>query len=160
MDVCFFGISGHVPTIPLEDRWTVTADWYRHHYLPKVFEVRYQHCPEMGLCGLFLHHDNTSIHTAATMVDFLNESEVQLLPCPPYSPDLSPCNFLLFWEVKNNWRIPCLRALKMHVERSQGLLKTYSNQPGLRCRTSSFTAWQNAKLLKEDSLKKWSNSVW
>ena len=80
MDVCFFGISGHVPTIPLEDRWTVTADWYRHHYLPKVFEVRYQHCPEMGLCGLFLHHDNTSIHTAATMVDFLNESEVQLLP--------------------------------------------------------------------------------
>ena len=34
---------------------------------------------------------------AATTVDFLNESEVQLLPHAPYSPDLSPCD--LFYPI-------------------------------------------------------------
>ena len=39
-------------------------------------------------------------NTAATTVAFLNESEMQLLPHPQYSPDLSPCDFLLSPEVK------------------------------------------------------------
>ena len=33
----FFEKSGHVVTIPLKDRRTVTANWYVHHCLPKVF---------------------------------------------------------------------------------------------------------------------------
>ena len=45
---------------------------------------------------------------------------------------------------RNNWRVPCLRARKIHVVRSWGLLKTYPNQPGLRSGTSGFTAWQSA----------------
>ena len=97
---CFFGTSGHVAIVPLDDRRTVTADWYGHHCLSKVFEVWCQRRPKTGLGGLFLHQDNASAHTAATTVDFLNESEVQLLPYPPYSPDLSPCDFFLFPELK------------------------------------------------------------
>ena len=73
----FFGKSGHVATIPLEDRRTVTADWYVHHRLPKVFKVWCQRRPKTGPRGLILHHDNASAHTAATTVDF----EVQLLHC-------------------------------------------------------------------------------
>ena len=69
----FFGKSGHVPTISLEDRRTVTADWYVHNCHPKVFEVWRQRRPKTGLCGLFLLHDNASAHTVATTVDFLNE---------------------------------------------------------------------------------------
>ena len=100
MVACFLGKSGHVATIPLEDRRvgtanrrTGTANWYEHHCLPKVFEVW---CQRRRKTGLFLHHDNASAHTAATTVDFLNESEV---PYPPYSPNLFPCNVFLFPEV-------------------------------------------------------------
>ena len=50
--------------------------------------------------SLFLLHDNASAHTAATTVDIFNESEAQLLPHPPYSPDLSPWDFLLLPEMK------------------------------------------------------------
>ena len=71
-----------------------------HHCLTKVFEVWCQSRPKTGLRGRFLHHEDASAHTAATTVAFLNESEVQLLPHPPYSPDLSPCDFFLFPEVK------------------------------------------------------------
>ena len=33
----FFVKFGHVATIPLEDRKTVTADWYVNHCMPTVF---------------------------------------------------------------------------------------------------------------------------
>ena len=79
---------------------TDTADWYVHHCLPKVFELWYQRRPKTGLRGLFIPRDNDIAHTAATTVDFLNESEVQLQPHPPYSPDLSPCDLFLSPEVK------------------------------------------------------------
>ena len=37
MIACFFAKFRHVATIPLEDRKTVTADWYVNHCLPKIF---------------------------------------------------------------------------------------------------------------------------
>ena len=83
-----------------EDRRTVTADWYVHACLPKVLEVWCQRRPKTELISLFLPRDNASAHTAATMVDFLNQNEVQLLSHPPYSPDLTPCDFFLFPEVR------------------------------------------------------------
>ena len=38
MVACFFPKSGHVSTIPLENRKMVNSDWYINHCLPKVFE--------------------------------------------------------------------------------------------------------------------------
>ena len=35
---------GHVATIPLEDRKTVTADWYVNHCLPKIFQHAVNTC--------------------------------------------------------------------------------------------------------------------
>ena len=60
MVACFFGKSGHVATIPLEDRREVTANWYVHHCLPKVFKVWCQRRSKTGLRGLFLHHGDAS----------------------------------------------------------------------------------------------------
>ena len=74
---------GHVATIPAEDKRTVTADWYVYHCLSKVSEVWCQRRPKAGLRGLSLHHDNANAHTAATTVDFVNESDLQPLPHPP-----------------------------------------------------------------------------
>ena len=39
MIACFFANFGHVATIPLEDRKTVTADWYVNHCLPKILQA-------------------------------------------------------------------------------------------------------------------------
>ena len=36
---CFFAEFGHVATIPLEGRKTITADWYVSYCLPKVFQA-------------------------------------------------------------------------------------------------------------------------
>ena len=100
MTACFFAKIGHVATIPLEDRKTVTADWYVNHCLPKVFQTWCKRRPQTRVRGLLLHHDNASVHTAAVTLDFLAASDAQLVTQSPYSPDLVPCNWFLFPSVR------------------------------------------------------------
>ena len=97
---CFFAKFGHVATISLEDRKTVTADWYVNHCLPKVFQAWCTRSSRTGVRGLLLHHDNASAYTAAVTLDFLAASDVQLVTHPPYSPDLAPCDWFLFPSIK------------------------------------------------------------
>jgi histone-lysine N-methyltransferase SETMAR len=56
--------------------------------------------PEMTKGIWFFHWDNTPVHTAAIVKNWLATKEIQLLPNPPYSPDLAPADFFLFRKVK------------------------------------------------------------
>jgi hypothetical protein len=47
-----------------------------------------------------LHWDNAPVHTAGVVKNWLAAKKIQLLPHPPYSPDLAPADFLLFRRVK------------------------------------------------------------
>ena len=51
----------------------------------------------------FFVHDNARPHTARQTVDKLNELGFDVLPHPPYSPDLSPSDYL-FHPMKNELR--------------------------------------------------------
>ncbi|UYV76833.1 hypothetical protein LAZ67_14002137, partial [Cordylochernes scorpioides] len=42
-----------------------------------------------------LHHDNATSHTAFIITIFLARSNTPVIPDPPYSPDLAPCDFFL-----------------------------------------------------------------
>ena len=52
--------------------------------------------PATGLRCLYLIHDNVPAHKCVLVQDFLKEEKVVQLSHPPYSPDLSPCDFFLF----------------------------------------------------------------
>ena len=90
MIACFFANFRRIATIQLENRKTVTADWYISHCLPKSFQAWCKWRPQMDVRGLLLHHDNASADTAAATLDFLVANDVQLVTHPPYSPDLAP----------------------------------------------------------------------
>ena len=47
-----------------------------------------------------LHHDNAPCHTAISVIEFLAKKGIRVVPQPPYSPDLSPCDFFLFPKLK------------------------------------------------------------
>ena len=96
MIACFFAKFDHAATIPLEDKKTITADWYVNHCLPEIFQAWCKRRPRMGVRGLLLHHDNASAHTAGVTLDFLATNDVQLVTHPPSSPDLVPCDRFLF----------------------------------------------------------------
>ncbi|CAH2016364.1 unnamed protein product, partial [Acanthoscelides obtectus] len=53
---------------------------------------------------IILHQDNASSHTAQRTRQYLTEENVELLDHPPYSPDLSPNNFVTFQKIKNRLR--------------------------------------------------------
>ena len=92
---------GHITTTPLEERRTVTADWYVRQCLPQVLYAVRTRRPKSGIT---LHHDNAPAHTAAATREFLASEGVQLMSHPPYSPDLAPCDFFLFPHVKKQLR--------------------------------------------------------
>lgn len=47
-----------------------------------------------------LHHDNAAPHTSKIVISYLEQEKVNILPHPPYSPDLAPCDFFLFPKIK------------------------------------------------------------
>lgn len=104
MVATFFSTSGHLATVVLEDQRTVTAKWYTEVCLPKVFSKIQEKRPRTGLRGILLHHDNASSHTANATIEFLEKTSVKLMTHSPYSPDLAPCDFFLFPNVKNRMR--------------------------------------------------------
>lgn len=101
MVATFVSKSGHVATIPLQDRRTVTADWYTTVCLPQVISVLRKTNPQRRI---ILHHDNASSHTARKTIEFLEQQNIELLDHPPYSPDLSPNDFFTFPRIKNGLR--------------------------------------------------------
>ena len=119
MIACFFAKFRHVATIPLEDRKTVTADWYVNHCVPKIFQARCKRRPRTGVRGLLLHHDNASVHTTAVTLDFVAANDFQLVIRPPYSPDLVPCDCYLFYYVK--WQLK--RKQFQNVEDARAFIK-------------------------------------
>ncbi|KAI6649000.1 hypothetical protein LOD99_6883 [Oopsacas minuta] len=60
----FFRSSGFLEAIAVEDRETVTADWYTTVCLPKVITAIESQWEKTGIRGILLHHDNQSLHTA------------------------------------------------------------------------------------------------
>ncbi|XP_052751237.1 alpha-2B adrenergic receptor [Galleria mellonella] len=85
----------------IENRKTVTAEWYSNNCLPRVLEkVREKRPPSR----ILLHQDNASSHTARQTIDYLATSDVELLGHPTYSHNLAPCDFYLFRKIKEKLR--------------------------------------------------------
>ena len=51
-----------------------------------------------------IHFDNARCHTSQKVMKYLNDSPFSIVPHPPYSPDLSPCDFGLFGTMKNSFK--------------------------------------------------------
>jgi len=68
---------------------------------PVIEELKYQR-PNSGVRGMKLLHDNAKPHVASEVKNFLKKEGLNVMPHPPYSPDLSPCDFWLFDYIKRN----------------------------------------------------------
>jgi hypothetical protein len=47
-----------------------------------------------------LHHDDVPSHTSVLTQQFLAKYKTAVIPHPPYYPNLVPCDFFLFPEMK------------------------------------------------------------
>ncbi len=97
--ICF-NSNGLIVQIPVPKGRTVTGKFYKNNVLTKVKKHYAKQRPATGIKGLCLIHDNAAAHKCALVQNFLETEKVVELPHPPYSPDLSPCDFFLFPMLK------------------------------------------------------------
>ena len=71
--------AGHVATMLLEDRKTVTSDWHDNHCLSVVVEALCKRRSSAGGSGRLPRLENASAQTAAVALDLLASSDVQLV---------------------------------------------------------------------------------
>ena len=100
MYAIFFNTTGVKTVVLLEPGKTINSTWYTESCLPPVIQAVSLQRPGTGLRGTFLIHDNSSSHPSKMTRQFIDESGLQILPHPPYSPDLAPCDFWLFPRIK------------------------------------------------------------
>ena len=100
MLICFFDSQEIVHKEFVPPGQTVNQTFYQEvleRLRKRVARVR----PD-NACTWMLHHDNAPCHTAVSINEFLAEKSNPVVPQPPYSPDLSPCEFFLFPQLKNH----------------------------------------------------------
>ena len=76
------------------------TDSTKNSVLKKVKEFYNKKRPSNGWSGVHLLHDNASSHKCEVVKSFLTSEQVKALNHPPYSPDLSPCDFFSFPRLK------------------------------------------------------------
>ena len=98
----FFDSKGPVLQIPVPKGSSVTGKFYRESVLIQLVDFYQKRRPCTSVCDIKLLHDNAPAHESATVQEYLKESGLDVLDHPPYSPDLSPCDFWLFPRLKKN----------------------------------------------------------
>ncbi|UYV73351.1 hypothetical protein LAZ67_10002821 [Cordylochernes scorpioides] len=87
----------------------------------------------------FLHHDNAPAHTSLLVRDFLAKNNTLMMPQPPYSPDLAPCDFFLFPKLKRPMKGRRYATLDEIKTASKEELKKIFKNDFLKC----FEDWKN-----------------
>ena len=115
-----------IESIALQSGASISARSYVTNYLSRVFDAVVQRKEKIGLSRLILHDDNARPHRAWMMTKYLTGNRVDSYQNPPYSPDLSLCDFLLFRKLKN-------QLLGIHFNIDEEVLKVLDY--AIRCLT-------------------------
>ena len=100
MAIFFCDIQGIILNHFVPPKTTVTGNYnasvIKSDLLPAIKRKR----PQLMRSGILLHHDNAPGHSSHIVLDTIKELDIEILPHPPYSPDLAICDFWLFPNLK------------------------------------------------------------
>lgn len=95
----FWDSKGIILIDYLEKGRTITGQYYANLLDRFDAEVKSKR-PHLAKKKILFHHDNAPAHSSAIATAKLVELRYEVLPHPPYSPDLAPCDFFLFPNMK------------------------------------------------------------
>lgn len=99
MATIFWDSKGIILIDFLQKGKTITGPYYSElldQFDKKIKETR----PHLAKKKVLFHHDNAPAHSSKIVTAKLTQLRYELLPHPPYSPDLAPCDFFLFPNMK------------------------------------------------------------
>lgn len=99
MATVFWDARGVIHIDYLEKGKTITGEYYSK--LLDRFDVDLkQKRPHLAKKKVLFHQDNARVHTCLVTMAKIHELRYELLPHPAYSPDLAPCDYYLFPNLK------------------------------------------------------------
>ena len=87
-----------------------------------------------------LHHDNAPAHSSLLVRNFLTKNNTVIMPQPPYSPDLAPCDFFLFPRLKRPMKGRRFATIEEIKTESLRELKVIPKSAYQKC----FEDWKNS----------------
>jgi histone-lysine N-methyltransferase SETMAR len=101
MLIAFFDAEGLVHHVFLPQRQTMNQTVYIT--VPQRLQdaVRRKRPHKWSSGTWLLHHENAPCHAALSVREFLAKQSNPVVPHPPYSLDLTPCDFFLFHRLKS-----------------------------------------------------------
>jgi hypothetical protein len=101
MLIAFFDAEGLVHHEFLPQRQTMHQTVYVT-VLQRLQDAARRKLPHKLSSGTWLlHHDNAPCLAALSVREFLAKHSIPVVPHPPYSPDLAPCDFFLVPRLKS-----------------------------------------------------------
>jgi histone-lysine N-methyltransferase SETMAR len=98
----FFKTTGLVHLDCLDNAYTITGTYYINNCLMPLVKNLNEQGPLSATNSIKLLNDNAKPHVKKEVLQFLDANKIARIRHPPYSPDLSPCDFWLFDYIKRN----------------------------------------------------------
>lgn len=100
MATVFWDARGIIFIDYLEKGKTITGAYYASLLDQLHSEIKTKR-PHFAKRTVLFHHDNAPAHSSAIATAKLFELRYEIVPHPPYSPDLAPSDYYLFPNLKN-----------------------------------------------------------
>ncbi|CAF1233168.1 unnamed protein product, partial [Rotaria sordida] len=81
---------------------TIDHNYYIENCLKPVIKEIWKQRKSNGTKGIKLLHDNARPHRHSDIIDYSTEEGINIMPYPPYSSDLAPCDYWLNDYIKRN----------------------------------------------------------
>jgi histone-lysine N-methyltransferase SETMAR len=111
MMITAYDKNGMIATDRVPPGSTVTAAYYRK-FLQDVLRPKIHQKSVIFAAGVFIMHDKARPHASGAVSEILEKYGWQVLPHPPYSPDMSPPDFDLFPKLKKPLRGKSFRSIE------------------------------------------------
>jgi hypothetical protein len=133
MLICFFNIEGIVHKEFVPPRQMVNEKFCCVDLRRLRENIRRKHPDKWCNNSWALHHDNTPAHVYLIVLQFLASVETAVIPQPPYSLDLAPCEFFLSSKMKlklKGWHFDSIEEIQT---RSQDMMKMLTQNDFQQC---------------------------
>ncbi len=97
--IIFLGCAWYILHWPPWKRKSINGDYHIKLFVRLNYEIAKKQ-PHMKKRKILFHQDNAPCHRSAKTMAKLNELGFNLLPHPPYSPNLAPSDYCLFADLK------------------------------------------------------------